>query len=72
MICPKCGHDNVEEAGLCINCNYRFEVGHAFNDASKMTLIPINNSKKSKILRYSFFAIFLVVFIIMILSWFYS
>ena len=68
MICPKCGHNNEENAGLCIECNYRFEVGHAFNDASNVSFIPINDSKKSKFLRYTFFAIFLLFFIFMILK----
>lgn len=66
MICPKCGYNNDEESCLCSGCNYRFELGHAFNDPGKMTFIP--QSKSTKTLRIIFFLIFLGVFILLLFT----
>ncbi len=69
MICPKCGYDNPDNAGQCSNCYYKFKFGHAYNDPQNMTLISLSNSKKSKIVRFIFFSILILVFILIVVSW---
>ena len=70
MVCPKCGYNNPDNAAQCSNCYYKFRFGHAYNDPKYMTFISVGNAKNSKSVRYIFISIFLLVFILIIASWF--
>ena len=69
MLCPRCGHKNADNAGRCSNCKYNFRLGHAYNDPRNMTFVSLGNSKKTKFIRYIFFSVFFVIFILIIAAW---
>lgn len=69
MLCPKCGYDNPDNASQCSKCNYKFRFGHAYKDPQNMTFISSSNSKKPKIVRYVFFSMFLLILILIVVSW---
>ncbi len=68
MICPKCGHENPDDAGQCLNCCYKFRFGYAYKDPQNMMFFASTGSKKNKFSRYLFVALFLLIFVLIILS----
>jgi uncharacterized membrane protein YvbJ len=70
MLCPSCGTDNPDDSPQCSNCGYKFRFGYAYNDPGRMTFINLfkSNTKKSKVIRYLFISIVLIIFVLIILS----
>jgi len=72
MVCPACGTNNSDDSGLCAVCGYKFRLGHAYNDPKRMTFVnwlSKTKTSKSRITRCLFASIFLIIFVLIILSW---
>jgi uncharacterized membrane protein YvbJ len=72
MVCPSCGTNNLDDAKQCSYCGYKFRFGYAYNDPEKMTFAnwtSKTNSKKTKIARYLVASLFLIILVLVILSW---
>jgi uncharacterized membrane protein YvbJ len=65
MLCPSCGSENPEKAGMCSRCGYKFRLGYAYNDSYKMRLFDFSRwmTGKRKVVKLFFLA--LAVFIIL-------
>lgn len=70
MICPKCGHENLDSAAMCTKCYYKFNFGHAHGDPGK-TFYFISSPAKKKWVSVALIMIlilFIVMFVLSILS----
>ncbi|MBN1893919.1 hypothetical protein JW906_05470 [bacterium] len=65
MLCPSCGFENPDRAGMCSRCGYKFRLGYAFNDPFMMRFFNFSKwtGGKSKVIKLFFLA--LAVFIIL-------
>ena len=74
MLCPNCAAENPEDAGQCMKCGYKFRFGYAFNDPKRMTFLNLANNRgeKYKTAGYAFIILFLLIFILVIYTWFKS
>ncbi len=71
MLCPSCGNYNSDNSGQCSNCGYKFHFGQSYNDPKKIKFVKWSSKiSKLKIARYLFVSIFLIIFVLIILSWF--
>ena len=64
MICPTCGTDNRDNTGQCVQCGYRFRVGHAFSDPGRGLFVDFTG--QAKLVKYGFVVMLFIILIVII------
>jgi len=63
MLCPSCGSENPERAGMCSKCGYKFRLGYAYNDPYMMRFIYFSKwmTGKHRVIKLFFLALAVLV-----------